>query len=598
MNIIAKSWPFMKKHSPLIVLHWFLGLATCTLAMLVPQVFQIIIDQAITPALGEPAVASKSIFAPFFTGLSPKDTLIRAIIMLEGMLFIRHAVLHYVRWSLAHYTGCACEKKLRVAVFNKIITQNTVVLNRYTSGELMSLANADANMVKDMYVFHFTALLENFYIIGVACFFLARINIYLLITPLMLGICMFVTARGYLKRMREVYNGIRTSSVELTTCVQENINGVRIVRGFASEPQEKEKFDKRNEKYRESFNTHRRVHNRYQVIFGAITQAAQFSAIILGVVLFFRSGLLPSEYAVFITYVMTIVGPSVAVANILAALQQCAVGSTRYFTFLETNNIIRDVADARHIEGPPHLRMNGVCLDIDEQHILTDIDLDLPYGKSLGVMGKTGAGKSALLKTMARFYETTRGETSINGIDIKRLYLNDVRLQFGPVMQDVFLFSNTVDANIAFFDPDTPKEEVVKAAKIAQADEFINKLSDGYETVVGEKGIGLSGGQKQRLSVARALLKDAPILMLDDATSALDLRTEQRLLSGIEENYPGKTRIIAAHRASSVMHCDEIIFLDGGRIVERGTFAELMECKGRYYDVYTAQSAAYGNSVA
>jgi ABC-type multidrug transport system fused ATPase/permease subunit len=158
---------------------------------------------------------------------------------------------------------------------------------------------------------------------------------------------------------------------------------------------------------------------------------------------------------------------------------------------------------------------------------LTDINIDLPYGKKLGIMGKTGSGKSSLLKLMSRFYKVTKGSVFINGVDIRKIKLEDVRLQFGYVMQDVFLFSNTIDANIAFFDPEVSHEEVVKAARVAQAHDFITAMPQGYETIVGERGVGLSGGQKQRVSIARALLKNAPILLLDDATSALDWRPKE-----------------------------------------------------------------------
>ena len=194
-----------------------------------------------------------------------------------------------------------------------------------------------------------------------------------------------------------------------------------------------------------------------------------------------------------------------------------------------------------------------------------------------------------MLEAFIRVHDLTDGEISINGENIKNIELESLRDKFAYVFQDVFLFSNTIDSNIAYAEPDIEKEQVVEAAKHAQAHGFIQRLDEGYETIVGERGIGISGGQKQRVSIARALLKDAPVLVMDDSTSALDVNTEKRLLQDIKENYPDKTLLISAHRLSSVVDCDEIIYMKDGMIVERGTFDELMKLNGHFASVYRIQ---------
>lgn len=196
-----------------------------------------------------------------------------------------------------------------------------------------------------------------------------------------------------------------------------------------------------------------------------------------------------------------------------------------------------------------------------------------------------------LLKSLSRIYDVTAGDITLDGTDIRDYSLEALRSEFAYVFQDVFLFSNTVDANIAFAHPDVPEEEVVRATQIAQADQFIGKLEAGYETVVGERGVGLSGGQKQRLSIARALIKGAPVLVLDDASSALDMATERRVLTSIKEHCPESTLVIAAHRASSVLDCDEIIYLRDGEIIERGTAEELIAKNGAFAAVYHLQTS-------
>ena len=221
--------------------------------------------------------------------------------------------------------------------------------------------------------------------------------------------------------------------------------------------------------------------------------------------------------------------------------------------------------------------------------VLKDINIDIPYGKKLGIVGGTGSGKSVLLESLVRIHDLTGGSIKINGTDVRDISLESLRDTYSYVFQDVFLFSDTIDSNIAYAVPDIERQQVVQAAKHAQAHNFIKNLTTGYDTVVGERGLGISGGQKQRVSIARALLKDAPVLVFDDSTSALDVNTEKQLLEDIRVNYPDKTVLISAHRLSSVAHCDEILFMQDGMIVERGTFDELMALNGHFANVYNVQ---------
>ena len=209
----------------------------------------------------------------------------------------------------------------------------------------------------------------------------------------------------------------------------------------------------------------------------------------------------------------------------------------------------------------------------------------------MGIVGGTGSGKSTLLESLTRIHDMSDGEIKLNDVNIKDYDLISLRNQFAYVYQEVFLFSNTIDSNISYGNPEATDEMVHTAAVHAQADDFIQKLDEGYDTIVGERGLGISGGQKQRVSIARALLKNAPILVLDDSTSALDVSTEKKLLADIKEHYAEKTLLISAHRMSSVVDCDEILYLLDGKIVERGTFDELMALNGHFASVYRIQQA-------
>lgn len=242
-----------------------------------------------------------------------------------------------------------------------------------------------------------------------------------------------------------------------------------------------------------------------------------------------------------------------------------------------------------------HIQIVHGSLEIGGQKILKDINLDITPGKKIGIVGGTGSGKSVLLESLIRIHDMTEGQVILNGTDIREYELNSLRRQFSYVFQDVFLFSNTITSNIAYSEPEAERQQIEKAAEHAQAHGFISKLTEGYETIVGERGLGISGGQKQRVSIARALLRNAPILVLDDSTSALDVGTEKRLLRDIKTYYPDKTLLISAHRLTSVVDCDEIIYLKDGEIIERGSFEELMALNGTFAKIYNIQVTQEGS---
>jgi ATP-binding cassette subfamily B protein len=228
---------------------------------------------------------------------------------------------------------------------------------------------------------------------------------------------------------------------------------------------------------------------------------------------------------------------------------------------------------------------------------LKDINVSIPFGKKIGIVGETGSGKSVLLKILVRIRDITGGSITIDGHDIADFGLESLRNMYSYVFQDAFLFSNTIESNIAYSRPDIDEQMVMDAATHAQADKFIDALAEGYKTIIGERGLGISGGQKQRLSIARAFHKNAPIFVLDDSTSALDVNTERILLQNIRDNFSEKTVIITAHRFSSVVDCDEILYMKDGEITERGTFKELMALQGSFAHIYNVQQAQQESTI-
>lgn len=601
MNVIKESFKYCRKYTPAWIIVILLGVTTVLAQLLLPQVPQLIVDMIINPLLGEKVIINpNNVFIGFISGFADNDYWGKfgSVIIIFLILLLTIYCSHYIRWNISHAYGVKAEKDMKQAVFAKLITQNSVVMERYTSGDLMSIANSDPVVIKDFYCLYFPIIIDQVLALTLAIFFLSRISLLLMILPFILGIATIFVTVSYTRALRKRYNHIRECSISLNSCVQENINGVRIIRAFASEDIEIKKFRKRNDSFRDAFISQSKTVAKYQVIFGTMGQLVSIGSIIMGIVLASRGQITTGEFTTFLTYVFMINNPLINITNYMGAIQNSMIAGNRMFTFLNTNNVIVNIDNPKDIVGKPNLSMREVTVQLDDKEELKDINIDIPYGKKLGIMGKTGSGKSVLLKSLARFYETTRGETSINGINIKDLRVDDVRKQFSYVMQDVFLFSNTVDANIALYDIETPHETVVEAAKIAEADNFINKLVDGYDTIVGERGLGLSGGQKQRISIARALVKNAPILMFDDCTSALDLETERNILHSLNEKYSDRTLIISSHRATSVQACDEILYMEDGEIVERGSHGELMEAMGKYYDVFTSQEAKRKEAIA
>jgi ATP-binding cassette subfamily B protein len=373
--------------------------------------------------------------------------------------------------------------------------------------------------------------------------------------------------------------------------VQENIEAVRLVRSFTNETLEKKKFDGSNENLKNAYIAQINLSSKFEVIFGVIKQIAYIGTIAVSTILVMKGYMLIGYLVACSNYVLKIMDFTSQINNTLFQVQQQLVSGQKMMHFMNSESKITDGQKVIPEKEVPNIHINKGCLVLDGKQVLNDINLDIPYGKKVGIVGGTGSGKSVLLEAIMRIHDLTGGNIKINGTDIRSYALESLRNNFSCVFQEVFLFSNTIDSNIAYAEPDIEKEQVTQAAKHAQAHTFIKELPLGYDTIVGERGLGISGGQKQRISIARALLKDAPVIILDDSTSALDVETEKRLLLDIKKNYPQKTMLISAHRMSSVVDCDEIIYMQDGSIIERGTFDQLMQLGGHFANVYTIQEA-------
>ena len=331
---------------------------------------------------------------------------------------------------------------------------------------------------------------------------------------------------------------------------------------------------------------------KYFFLFDLDEQVGMVISMAFCIFLCTRFKMTAGEYTSFIIYMLSIAGCLIDFIFLSGDIRDAKVSAKRVFGLLEKEDAVLASYGDKKVGATPHIELDHISIHADKEgaaDLLHDVSLDITPGRRIGLMGKTGCGKSLLLKALQAFEEVDEGKITIDGLDIHEYDRGEVTRTFGYAMQDVFLFSNTISSNIAFYDPTASEEKVRMCGRIAEVDEFAINMPDGYETLIGEKGFGLSGGQKQRVAIARALLKDAPITLLDDCTSALDVDTEAKVFNNLFEHFKDKTLLMATHRAAALKDFDEILFMEDGKVVERGTFDELLACGGKFAEIYTIQ---------
>lgn len=524
--------------------------------------------------------------------------------LLAGLLVIAfgRAVFQYVKEFSYDYIGVSIGLHMRKDLFRHIQKMSMDFFDRHNTGELMTRVKDDVDKVWVTLGFLGILSVEAVAHTVLVIFFMLRLNPWLTLVPLLIlpaiGFCAFRLER----ELGDVYDQISDETAELNTVAQECIAGVRTVKAFAREQYEIEKFSRHNKRFYDLNMNQARTLSNYQPMITFLGKFMLIAVIIVGglMVIGGRMSLGDlgafSEYANNIIWPMEIVGwLSNDIASAFASWKKIKKVAAQAPTITSAPNANgNDPSASAAFGGDVVFEHVGFALDGHE--ILKDINLHVRPGCTLGIMGMTGAGKTTLVNLLQRFYDVTEGRILLDGTDIRELPLGQLRARVSVVMQDVFLFSDTVSENVKIGHRDKILQDTVEwAAKSAGADRFINHLSDRYETVIGERGVGLSGGQKQRISIARAIAKQTPVLVLDDATSALDMETEQLIQQKLRE-VGQTTKIIIGHRISAVRASDEIIVLDDHTIAERGTHKELMAKKGRYYQTWCVQYGEAGEN--
>lgn len=483
--------------------------------------------------------------------------------------------------------------KLRKRLFTHIQSLSISFFDENNTGELMSRVKDDVDRIWAAVGFVSMLIFEVIIHTGVALFFMYRLSpsltiIPVIVLPIVAGLAILME-----NKLGKVYEKISEQNAKLNTVAQENLSGVRTVKSFAREKHEINKFLSHNKQYYELNMKQSKVFIKLYPYFQLITKLLPMIVIFFGGRMVINGEITLGTLGAFTEYSMNIVWPMEMLGWLSNDLAAAFASYKRIKKIFAEKPVITEIDNPIVLEEVNGLiEFDKVSLTIKDNNILTDISFSLPAGKTIGIMGATGTGKSSIINILQRFYDITEGEIRLDGVNIKELSLQQLRESISLVMQDVFLFSDTISENVKIGNRKRIKqEEIIEAAIHSQASEFIDKLDEGYDTIIGERGVGMSGGQKQRISIARALAKKAPILVLDDSTSALDMETEhsiQRALLQIDA-----TKIIIAHRISAVRNADEILILEDGKIAERGTHETLLKEKGYYYQTYLAQYGDY-----
>lgn len=408
----------------------------------------------------------------------------------------------------------------------------------------------------------------------------------------MMAVLPFTALTTYLqsKQVKPAFQRNRDCFSSLNAFVQENVSGNRVVKAFAKEDYEIEKFNKENDAFRDSQLDASKIWMRYLPVFEMLSNLLTIILMLYGGYMVIRGEITLGNMVTVNGYLWMLTVPLRMAGWWINDIQRFVTSVEKiYATYTEEPSVKAPVNSTmrKHLQGAVTFR--DVSYQADGEDIVHDISFCVKPGQTVGIIGSTGAGKSTIMNLLCRFYDVTAGEVLVDGINVKNLDLYDLRDNIGMAMQDVFLFSDTIEGNIAYAKPDCPFEEVKHAAIMADANHFIQNLPDGYDTIVGERGVGLSGGQKQRISLARALLKDPSILILDDTTSAVDMETESYIQTQLKKIEKDCTIFIIAYRISSIKDADLILVMDNGRIIERGTHEELLQNNGYYASAFRNQ---------
>ena len=559
------------------------ALVIATLAQLaVPQVVQNMID-AVTRAGADLSVAERVILNG------------AALILLFAVL---RGVFSFLQAFMSESTSQGLAFDLRNAIFEKIQRLSFSYYDQNQTGQLMVRATDDVERLRTFIAQGLMMSVQAFLLLGGALVVLALTNLQLtlVVLPLLpIALAIFVV---FGRLIQPLFAVVQQKLAVLNTILQENLAGIKVVKAFAREPYEERRFDAAvTDLMAQQLRVSRIFSFLFPVVF-LVAQIGQAAILYFGGQQILGGTLNLGEYQKFSLYLVYVFFPLGQLGFIIALMAQAAASADRIFEVLDTQNEISDRPDAYPlppIEGRVEFRNVTFRYFGSSEPVLREVSFVAEPGQTIALLGATGSGKTSIINLIPRFYDVSEGAVLIDGHDVRNVTIDSLRSQIGIVLQETNLFSGSIRDNIAFGRPEASDEEVMAAARAAAAHDFIMSFPEGYATRVGERGVTLSGGQKQRIAIARALLLNPRLLILDDSTSSVDLQTERTIQRALEGLMQGRTSFVIAQRISTVLHADQIIVLDNGRVAARGTHAELMENSPIYAEIYHSQLVADTN---
>ena len=564
---------------------WFYGfLKKYRLRMLFGMVLVTILAAA---ALASPYI-SKIIVDTVIKG-GKTEYLIPLVGILVGLVVVK-GVCRFSSQVLFETSSQGVLYAMRDKVYRKLLMEDFAFYNKNRTGDLMGRQTGDMDAIRHFVAYVIYTIYEN-----ILYFVLALVLIFTINVPM--ALCMVIvlplaalTTYLQAKSVHPAFKKCRDAFSGLNTFVQENISGNRVVKAFAKEDYEKEKFNVQNDIYREAELGAAKIWRRYVPVFEFLSYVLTIILMLVGGIMVVKGQMTLGDLVAVNGYLWMLTVPLRMAGWWINDVQRFTTSVEKiYDTYSAEPDIKRPKKPVNHKKLEGNVTFKNVSYRADDEDILQNINFDVKKGETVGIIGTTGAGKSTIVYLMCRFFDATEGEVLVDGVNVKDYDMHDLRDNIGMAMQDVFLFSDTIEGNIAYGKPDISFEKVKEVARMADANHFIQNLPEGYDTIVGERGVGLSGGQKQRISLARALLKEPAILVLDDTTSAVDMETESYIQKQLENIDHACTIFIIAYRISSIMNADQILVLDQGKIIEHGTHKELLKKNGYYATVYKHQ---------
>jgi ABC-type multidrug transport system fused ATPase/permease subunit len=520
--------------------------------------------------------------------IRPRDE--RLLLILVGVIAALGAVkalLMVGRRFISGRQAIGVEFDMRNALYAHLLRLSFGFYDRHQTGQLMSRATVDLQGVRFFLGYGLIFFSQNVLTIVGAMAIMLWTDWRLSLIAFAIAPLVILLAYRYSRVSHPVLRDVQQKMADVATVAEENIVGVHVVKSFAQERQEAEKFSRRSEAVFERTIDANRQRSLYVPVLSFIPLLAQAGVLLAGGWMVVHDQLTVGEFFAFNLYVSMLIMPLRMLGMWIGQSQRATASGERIFQILDEPEEIAERPGAAPLPpGDGRIVFEGVSFGYDpERPVLEDVDLEVEPDQNVAVIGHTGSGKTTLTALVPRFYDVTEGRLTVDGADVRDVTLTSLRRSIAVISQDPFLFSTTVRENIAFGAPDATDEEVEQAARLAQAHEFVAALPNGYETVIGERGITLSGGQRQRIAIARAIVTNPRILILDDATASVDATTEAKIRLGLREAMKGRTTLIIAHRLSTISLADEVVVLDHGRVVARGTQAELAETSPVYREI-------------